>query len=331
MKTSDRLATILFLLAAPAARFLELKNNYDPAGLPTGGFPYLPAVLAAAAVVFLLSARGLPARDAVTADFGGIFRFDGQLTLTAAVLGGFLLLAAAALRLVSGGMAGLELILSVFLACSGAALLYALIAQRRSGAFAPTALLVPVCFLVVQLIVTYRANARDSVLGHFYVELLLLAALCLASLYLAAFAYRCGAPRSFAPAAHLALTLAAACCVDMALARRFAGLAACLGAALLLLACLEAALLHAEKSVGTVLRKAAFWNKYREISMNDRQIKMVNLLWDGFEGKLTSSKWGKITKCSADTALRDIQALIAKGILRKTDEGGRSTHYELIF
>ena len=49
MKTSDRLATILFLLAAPAARFLELKNNYDPAGLPTGGFPYLPAVLAAAA------------------------------------------------------------------------------------------------------------------------------------------------------------------------------------------------------------------------------------------------------------------------------------------
>ena len=209
MKTSDRLATILFLLAAPAARFLELKNNYDPAGLPTGGFPYLPAVLAAAAVVFLLSARGLPARDAVTADFGGIFRFDGQLTLTAAVLGGFLLMAAAALRLVSGGMAGLELILSVFLACSGAALLYALIAQRRSGAFAPTALLVPVC--------------------------------CLASLYLAAFAYRCGAPRSFAPAAHLALTLAAACCVDMALARRFDGLAACLGAALLLLAYLEAA------------------------------------------------------------------------------------------
>ena len=241
MKTSDRLATILFLLAAPAARFLELKNNYDPAGLPTGGFPYLPAVLAAAAVVFPLSARGLPARDAVTADFGGIFRFDGQLTLTAAVLGGFLLLAAAALRLVSGGMAGLELILSVFLACSGAALLYALIAQRRSGAFAPTALLMPVCFLVVQLIVTYRANARDSVLGHFYVELLLLATLCLASLYLAAFAYRCGAPRSFAPAAHLALTLAAACCVDMALARRFAGLAACLGAALLLLAYLEAA------------------------------------------------------------------------------------------
>ena len=56
--------------------------------------------------------------------------------------------------------------------------------------------------------------------------------------------------------------------------------------------------------------------------MNERQIKMVNLLWDGFNGKLTSSKWGKITKCSADTALRDIQDLIGKGVLRKTNEGG---------
>lgn len=63
--------------------------------------------------------------------------------------------------------------------------------------------------------------------------------------------------------------------------------------------------------------------------MNERQIKMVNLLWDGFNGKLTSSKWGKITKCSADTALRDIQDLIGKGVLRKTNEGGRSTNYEL--
>ena len=64
--------------------------------------------------------------------------------------------------------------------------------------------------------------------------------------------------------------------------------------------------------------------------MNERQIKMVNLLWDGFDGKLTSSKWGKIAKCSADTALRDIQDLMTKGVLRKTDEGGRSTNYELV-
>lgn len=241
MKTSDRLATLLFLLAAPAARFLELEKNLDADGLPTGGPPYLPAVLLAAAAVFLLLSRALPARDAVTADFGRIFRFDDQFMLTAAVAGGLLLPVSAALRLVSGGAAGLNLILSVFLACSGAAMLYALVAQRRSGAFAPVALLVPTCYLVVQLIVTYRANARESVLTHFYPELLLLAALCLASLYLAAFAYRCGAPRSFATAAHMAVTLAAACCVDMMLARRYDGLAACVGAALLLLAYRKAA------------------------------------------------------------------------------------------
>lgn len=241
MKTSDRLATIFFLLAAPAARFLECRNNLDAAGLPTGGFPYLPVVLLAAAAVFMLLARALPAQECVTADFDGVFRFDGQLTLTAAVMGAFLLLAAAALRFVRGGMTGAALLLTVFLACSGAALLYALIALRRGGSFVPVALLVPVCYLVVQLIVAYRANARESVLLHFYVEVLLLAALSLAALYLAAFAYRCGAPRSFAPAAHMALTLDAAWCVDMALERRLDGLAACLGAALLLLAFLEAA------------------------------------------------------------------------------------------
>ncbi|MBC5644908.1 Fic family protein [Parabacteroides sp. BX2] len=94
--------------------------------------------------------------------------------------------------------------------------------------------------------------------------------------------------------------------------------------------CLEAALVNTEKSISTVLQKAAFWDRYRLVSMNERQIKMVNLLWDGFDGKLTSSKWGKITKCSADTALRDIQDLMTKGVLHKTDEGGRSTNYELV-
>lgn len=94
--------------------------------------------------------------------------------------------------------------------------------------------------------------------------------------------------------------------------------------------CLEAALVNTEKSISTVLQKAAFGDRYRLVSMNERQIKMVNLLWDGFDGKLTSSKWAKITKCSADTALRDIQDLMTKGVLRKTDEGGRSTNYELV-
>ena len=93
--------------------------------------------------------------------------------------------------------------------------------------------------------------------------------------------------------------------------------------------CLEAALIDTEITISTVLQKAAFWDKHRLVPMNERQIKMVNLLWDGFDGKVTSSKWGKITKCSADTALRDIQDLIAKNILQKTDEGGRSTNYKL--
>lgn len=93
--------------------------------------------------------------------------------------------------------------------------------------------------------------------------------------------------------------------------------------------CLEAALIETEKIVCSILKKAAFWEKNRNIPMNERQIRMVNMLWDGFEGKLTSSKWAKINKCSADTALRDIQDLTSKNILRKTDEGGRSTNYEL--
>ncbi len=64
-------------------------------------------------------------------------------------------------------------------------------------------------------------------------------------------------------------------------------------------------------------------------TFNDRQRLMLNKLLDGFEGKLTSSKWAKIAKCSQDTATRDIQDLIAKGILAKDDAGGRSTNYLL--
>lgn len=94
--------------------------------------------------------------------------------------------------------------------------------------------------------------------------------------------------------------------------------------------CLEAALLETEKSLSRVLGKANFWEEHRLVSMNNRQVKMINMLWDGFDGKLNSSKWAKVTKCSSDTALRDIQDLINKGILQKSDEGGRSTSYELV-
>jgi Fic family protein len=78
-----------------------------------------------------------------------------------------------------------------------------------------------------------------------------------------------------------------------------------------------------------VLFKADFWNKHAETVLNERQMKVLNKILGEFEGKLTSSKWAKITKCSKDTAIRDINDLIEKGVLKKEDAGGRSTNYEL--
>jgi Fic family protein len=93
--------------------------------------------------------------------------------------------------------------------------------------------------------------------------------------------------------------------------------------------CLERALLNSEEILKAVLFKAKFWDEHRETELNARQRLMINRLLDGFDGKLTSSKWAKIAKTSSDTALRDIQDLIAKSILRKEAQGGRSTNYEL--
>lgn len=94
--------------------------------------------------------------------------------------------------------------------------------------------------------------------------------------------------------------------------------------------CLMNSLQASEILLAGVLRKAEFWQKHSSTLLNERQRLIINKLFDGFEGKLTSSKWAKITKCSSDTALRDIQDLINKGILTKEKAGGRSTNYELI-
>jgi len=92
-------------------------------------------------------------------------------------------------------------------------------------------------------------------------------------------------------------------------------------------------LIKAIQSTDTILEKvlfkADFWNKHSETIINERQKKMLNKLLNGFEGKLTSSKWAKITKCSKDSAVRDINDLINKGMLQKEEAGGRSTSYEL--
>lgn len=92
---------------------------------------------------------------------------------------------------------------------------------------------------------------------------------------------------------------------------------------------LRNALTYSLQTSERVLQKARFWELHRDTEVNERQRKIINRLWDGFEGALTTQKYAKINHCSQDTALRDIQTLIVKGILRKADEGGRSTHYEL--
>lgn len=96
------------------------------------------------------------------------------------------------------------------------------------------------------------------------------------------------------------------------------------------LSCFEKALDSTEETLSSVKRKAEFWERHRDVSFNERQRKLLNMQFDGFFGKLTSSKWAKIAKCSSDTALNDINDLIAKGVLRKADEGGRSTNYIMV-
>ncbi len=93
--------------------------------------------------------------------------------------------------------------------------------------------------------------------------------------------------------------------------------------------CLENAIACASGTIERTLQKAAYWDRFRDIDINERQRKVVNRLWDGFEGKLTSSKWAKICSCSQDTALRDINDLIAKGMLHSGTEGGRKANYLL--
>jgi Fic family protein len=86
---------------------------------------------------------------------------------------------------------------------------------------------------------------------------------------------------------------------------------------------------QAQHTLDAVLTKARFWQRWATTPLNERQVKLLNKLLDGFEGKLTSSKWASIAKCSPDTALRDINDLLTRGVLRKSDAGGRSTSYEL--
>ncbi len=95
------------------------------------------------------------------------------------------------------------------------------------------------------------------------------------------------------------------------------------------LGCLLRAIQGADETMDQILSKARFWQRWAGLPFNERQIKLLNRLLDGFDGKLTSSKWAAIAKCSQDTALRDINDLLARGALQKTAASGRSTSYEL--
>ena len=95
------------------------------------------------------------------------------------------------------------------------------------------------------------------------------------------------------------------------------------------LACLDRAIAHAQTTLRGILAKSRFWESLAEISLNDRQRLILNRLLDGFDGKLTTSKYAKLAKCSQDTALRDILPLVDRGILVRNPEGGRSTSYAL--
>jgi Fic family protein len=96
------------------------------------------------------------------------------------------------------------------------------------------------------------------------------------------------------------------------------------------LGCLDRAFTGAETILAAVLEKAELWKKHAAAKINDRQRDILNRLLEGFEGKLTSSKWALIEKCSPDTALRDITELVDQGILQKDEGGGRSTSYSLV-
>jgi Fic family protein len=96
------------------------------------------------------------------------------------------------------------------------------------------------------------------------------------------------------------------------------------------LSCLRRAIEGSQDTLSAVLTKARFWERFAQQSLNERQVKVLNRLLDGFEGKLTTSKWAKLTKCSQDTAYRDILDLVERGALSKDSGGGRSTSYSLV-
>jgi len=95
------------------------------------------------------------------------------------------------------------------------------------------------------------------------------------------------------------------------------------------LGCLTRAIEGAQAALSGVIAKARYWEKLRDVPLNERQRLVINRMLEGFEGQLTTSKWAALTKSSSDTALRDIQQLVERGVLVRNQGGGRSTNYSL--
>lgn len=219
MKKISWIALITFSAAAAALRALQCRTGFDEAGLPVGSAVVraaVPCVLLLAAGYFVLAARALPAKRGESGGLAEIFHFSGNTASAAcAIVGAFLVMTgAAAVAVGRGSLRQGALVLAALGAAGAVCTLYAVFALYRSGDAQGTALLVPVCCLVVYLIFLYRADASDPVLAGVYVELLALAALTYSALERAAFAFRNGAPRVCFAAGALSIVLALAAAAE---------------------------------------------------------------------------------------------------------------------
>ena len=201
--------TALFTAAACALRIVELRTGFLPSGLPEGNTvgKLLVCVLLMAAAVFLVPARKLPGRAGTTGSFVSYFPFDGTLPLTLLVSGALLLCASGVWAAATDRR--VIVLAPALLRLAGGVSLFAAAALARRGREDVRKLLVPVISLVVQLVISYRANAADPVLAHFYVEILALAAMALLYLCFASFACGLGSVRRFFPLAALSAVLCA--------------------------------------------------------------------------------------------------------------------------
>lgn len=197
----------VFGAAAMVLRFFQMQNGFDADGLALRGYAVgmiLPAVLLAAALFYLISSWKLSERSG---GFAGNFRIDGAAGLVFGAAGAFLILASSALSAVYAAGDTLTLLLAAFGCASALCLLAVLLCLYKSRGVPGIALLVPVCCLTLRLIFLYRTDAADPVLARTYVELLTFAALTLAHLLRASFAFGSGAPRLYLPVSAMAVIL----------------------------------------------------------------------------------------------------------------------------